>query len=238
MQDIGIFLNFANQVIQIPVNPTELKVELEGNNSNVEIIQLGEISILKNPKLQTISWDSWFPYESWFPGIRTKGGFKSSDFYVDYIQKIRTSRKPCQLVITGIDLDMDVSIESFSYSHKAGEHEDKYYSISLKEFRKYTISQIPTDASDLSRWGTKPGTTTQQPTPAPAPTPKEVTIGCDVILNGTVHYDSYGAKPGKTFSNYQGKVNFINKKGSHPYHVTTPSGGWLGWVLESAIQVV
>ena len=50
-------------------------------------------------------------------------------------------------------------------------------------------------------------------------------------------YDSYGAKPGKTFTNYKGKVNFINKKGTHPYHVTTPSGGWLGWVTAGSVTL-
>lgn len=237
INDIGIFLNYEDEVVQIPVNPSELQVSAEGNNKTVEIIQLGDISILKKRKLQTISWDSWFPYDSWFPSIRTKGQFKRPDFYVDYIEQIRDNCKPCRLIVTGIGINMQVSIEGFSYTHKAGEHEDKYYSISLKEWKPYKIIPVATDQSDLNRWGAKMGTTTQKPA-APAVAPKQVTIGCDVILNGTVHYDSYGAKPGKTFSNYKGKVNFINMKGSHPYHVTTPSGGWLGWVVSSAVQVV
>ena len=85
----------------------------------------------------------------------------------------------------------------------------------------------------LPRAKTEVGTV--HPAAKVTPTPKQITIGCDVVLNGRVHYDSYGAKPGKTFTNYRGKVNFINKKGSHPYHVTTPDGSWLGWVTAESV---
>jgi hypothetical protein len=66
-------------------------------------------------------------------------------------------------------------------------------------------------------------------------TPTNITIGSIVILNGRVHRNSYGAKPGKSFTNYKCKVNLINKKGSHPYHVTTMSGGHLGWVTKESV---
>lgn len=224
--DIGIFIEYNNEVVQIPVNPEKFNVASEGNNETMEIISLGEIVIPKKKKLSDISWDSFFPYESWHPAVRTKGSFKSSKFYLDFIDKIRDDCKPCHLTVTGIGFDEDVVIESFEYYHQAGDHEDTYYSISFKKYQNHSVSIL-----------SKPSA----PKPAPpstikvTPEPKEITIGCDVILNGRVHYDSYGAKPGKTFTNYRGKVNFINKKGSHPYHVTTPSGGWLGWVTKESV---
>ena len=128
--------------------------------------------------------------------------------------------------MTGIGFDDDVVIERFDYYHQAGDHEDTYYSIELKRYQSYTVSVISKQAA------------TGQLTEAKVtPAPTQITIGCDVILNGQVHYDSYGSKPGKTFKNYKGKVNLINKKGTHPYHVTTPSGGWLGWVTEGSVTL-
>ena len=59
-----------------------------------------------------------------------------------------------------------------------------------------------------------------------------------MIVNGQLHRDSYGAGPGQWRNNFKGKINFINLKGSHPYHVTTLSGGWQGWVLKDAVEVV
>lgn len=238
--DIGIFLTYEGQVVQFPVNPEKFEVESSTNNSDTEIIQIGDIVIPKLPKLETIRWESFFPYESWWTGVRTKGGFRSAQFYLNLINKIRTDCKPCRLTVTGIEVvggigyDHDVVIEDFTYYHQGGDHEDTYYSISFKEYKDYSISLLESPkAREKPKVVTDVGTV--QPQAPVTPAPKEITIGCDVILNGRVHYDSYGSKPGKTFTNYRGKVNLINKKGSHPYHVTTPSGGWLGWVTAGSV---
>lgn len=237
--DIGIFLEYEGEVVQIPVNPETFNVRVGGNNEVTEIISLGDIVIPKNKRLAEIEWESFFPYESWHPAVRTKGEFESAQFYLDFINKIRDDCKPCHLSVTGIGFDEDVVIEDFKYYHQAGDHEDTYYSISLKQYRHHRVSIIAKDvattdkskATDTTAVGTTP------PKSAAPIQPKDITIGCDVILNGRVHYDSYGSKPGKTFTNYKGKVNLINKKGTHPYHVTTPSGGWLGWVTEGSVKL-
>ena len=230
--DIGFFINYDGQVVQLPVNPEKVEVKFSGNNSTTEIIQLGEINLLKDRKLAEISFSSFFPQEDWFPAIRTRGQFKRPAFYKSFFERIQEDKKPCRLIITGLNITMKTSVENFSYYHQGGDHEDAYYSLDFKEYRDYHITQIPVDPS-LNR----PTAPAKSPTPQPAKpaTPAQITKGCDVILNGRVHYDSYGSKPGKTFSNYKGKVNFINMKGSHPYHVTTPSGGWLGWVTKESV---
>lgn len=240
--DIGIFFTYKNQVIQLPVNPEKVKVTVSGDNETVEVISLGEINRLKSRKLKEISFESFFPYDSWFPAIRTKGKFKRPKFYKKFFESLMNDRQPALLTITGLDIDMYVSIEDFEYYHQAGDHEDAYYSLELKEYVHHVIKEIPQGGSTLPSTSAA-DTSTAQKSPETTQivssiTPTEITVGCDVILNGTVHYDSYGSRPGKTFSNYKGKVNLINKKGSHPYHVTTPSGGWLGWVLESAVEIV
>ena len=234
--DIGIFIEYNGQVVQIPVNPSTFNVKTSGNNATSEIITLGEIVIPKKKKLSSISWECFFPYESWYPAIRTKGQFKSAQFYLDFINKIRDDCKPCHLTVTGIGFDDDVVIEKFDYYHQAGDHEDTYYSIELKRHQTYAVSVISKqDALGQLKNTTAVGTV--QPQSKESPKPTQITIGCDVILNGRVHYDSYGSKPGKTFKNYQGKVKLINKKGSHPYCVYTPSGEGLGWVTEGSVTL-
>ena len=221
--DIGIFIEYNGRVVQIPVNPATFSVTTEGNNVTTEIITLGEIIIPKKKRLSGISWESFFPYESWHPAIRTKRSFKSSDYYLKFLDKIRDDCKPCRLVVTGIGFDSEVVIDSFQYYHQAGDHEDTYYSIDFKTYRPYSVSVISrVEASKKIKNDVSPA-------------PKEITIGCNVILNGTVHYDSYGSKPGRTFTNYRGVVKLINKKGTHPYCVYTPSGGGLGWVTKESV---
>ena len=234
--DIGIFIEYNGQVVQIPVNPSTFNVKTSGNNSNSEIITLGEIVIPKKKKLSNISWECFFPYENWYPAIRTKNEFKSAQFYLDFINKIRDDCKPCHLTVTGIGFDDDAVIEKFDYYHQAGDHEDTYYSIELKRYQPYAVSVISKqDASGQLKNTTAVGTV--QPQSKELPEPTQITIGCDVILNGPVHSDSYDSNPGETFKNYQCKVSLVNKKGSHPYHVTTPGGRWLGWASERSVAL-
>lgn len=235
--DIGIFIEYSGVVIQIPVNPQTFNVKTGGNNATMEIITLGEIVIPKKKKLSSISWESFFPYESWHPYIRTKNLFVKPAFYLKFLEKIRDDCKPCHLTVTGIGFDDDVVIEDFEYHHQAGDHEDTYYSITFKKYQPYAVSVISkAAASDQLKKTTAVGTVAIQASVTPKP--QQITIGCDVILNGTVHSDSYGSNPGKTFTNYRGKVNLVNKKGSHSYHVTTPSGDWLGWVTKESVVLV
>lgn len=229
--DIGFFINYDNQVVQLPVNPEKVTVTYSGNSTTKEVIKLGDVNLLKDRKLAQISFESFLPQEDWFPSVRTRGEFKKPEFYKLYIDKIQMAKKPCRLVITGLDISMKCSIENFEFYHQGGDHEDAYYSLDFKEYRDYHITEVPVTVTK------KPTTTNKKPTPPPAKPvpPAKITKGCSVILNGRVHYDSYGSKPGKTFKNYKGKVNFINTKGSHPYHVTTPDGGWLGWVTKESV---
>lgn len=229
--DIGIFIEYGGRVVQIPVNPSKFTVSTEGNNATTEIITLGEIVLPKKQKLSSITWESFFPHEAWFPAVRTKGSFESAQFYLDFIEKIRDDCKPCHLTVTGIGYDDKVVVDSFEYYHQGGDHEDTYYSITFTQYRPYTISVLSKTTTTTS---TK---TTTASSSKKAVAPSQITVGCDVILNGRVHYDSYGSKPGKTFTNYKGKINLINLQGSHPYHVTTPSGGWLGWVTKGSVKL-
>lgn len=227
--DIEFYIAYGDRLIQLPVNPDKISVSFKGNNSTTEIIKLGEINILKDRKLREISFKSFFPYSESFPGIRILSQFRDPKYYKEFLQKIMDDKKPCRLIVTGIDLTLKCSVEQFEYYHQAGDHEDAYYSLSLKEYRDYSITPINNGASSASIKLSNASTSVKSVSPS------SITVGCDVILNGRVHYDSYGAKPGKTFKNYRGKVNLINKKGSHPYHITTPSGGWLGWVTAESV---
>lgn len=235
--DIGIFIEHGNMVVQIPVNPEKFTVSTGGNNSTVDIIALGEVVIPRTPKLSSISWESFFPYESWSPMIRTAGKFESADFYLDLLEELREECKPFHLTVTGIGFDDDVVIESFDYYHQAGDHEDTYYSITLKKYQPYSVTVVSKEdiENDLNKDNPSDDSSGKTP-PSTTVNPTDITIGCEVYLNGRVHKDSYGSKPGKTYTNYKCKVSLINKKGSHPYHVVTPSGSALGWVTKKSLS--
>lgn len=227
----SIFMEEGNLVIQFPVNPTEISLVRSGNNETIEVVKLGEITIPKGSKLATTEFSSFLPAQNNYPFILTKNKFERPNFYIKFIEERMRIKKPIRFIVSDTNINMLMLIDDFEYVYVAGT-DDVNFSVSLKEYREVKVKEVKiSDYQD-----------TRKPEPVPVKRPptttKAVTKNCNVILNGRVHRDSWGKGPGKTFKNYKGKVNFIEKKNKYCYHVTTPSGGWLGWVLPECVEVV
>lgn len=127
----------AGKEIIIPVLPSKLKVTSAGDNDTDTVLGLGEVLILRQKRLRTVSWDSFCPAHSapYAPGVITPP--------LELIRAIQTARdalQPVRLLITGTDLDINVrmGIESFDYEERSGELGDLYYSIKLSEWKDYS----------------------------------------------------------------------------------------------------
>ena len=230
---IRFFFEFENQVVQLPVNPEEIVVKSGGNNKTEEIVKLGEINILREKKLKTISFECFFPKDSSPPYVLTKGKFEDRNFYLEFFEKIRDSKKPCRFIISDTKINMLVSIEDFDSGYKSGD-EDLHYRISIKEYRPHEAKvvkiKLPENKSEPAK---------VTPPPAAPPRPKTgFAIGDTVIADGKYWYTSYGDSPYGTFNNFTGKISHIvaDKNRKYRYHITTPSGGYRGWVAESQIK--
>ena len=131
------------------------------------------------------------------------------------------------------DTNITVSLEDYKIDEDAAaQGYDLMVAINLKQWREYGTKTI---AISFPKAGEAPKATVENPRKGNAAV---IGIGSAVVVNGRLHTSSYGEGPGKSLSNYMGKVNFINNKGSHPYHVTDMSGGWLGWVLTGDVTAV
>ena len=226
---IGIFIEYDKEVIQFPINPEEINISIEGNNDKTEVVKLGEVNIIKDKKLSNIEFEGFFPFDNYHPAILTKNEFQPPKFYIDFIDKIRTNKSPIRLVISDLNINLMVSIDDFEYKHIAGT-EDIDYSISFSEYKQLKVTPV-TISNDV------PNKDNNQS--RPPSTEKKVTVGCEVIVNGRLHRDSFGKGPGKTLKNYYGKLNFVKTDNrSHPYHVTSLNGGWMGWVTKQSVKVI
>lgn len=227
---IRFFIEFESLVVQLPVNPEELKIVGSGNNKTQEIIKLGEINILRQVKLKECSISSFFPANADAPYVLTKGKFEEPKFYLDLFTKIRDSKKPCRLSVYGTEINFLAAIESFEYTRKGGDP-DIYYTLALKEYRPYSARVVVIKEA-----------TPQAAPKAEVATPQRAktgfAIGDTVKVNGKYWYTSYGDSPFGNFSNFTGKISHIvsDKSRKYRYHITTTSGGWRGWVSESQIS--
>ncbi len=229
---IRFFFEFNNQVVQLPVNPEEIMITSSGNNKTEEIVKLGEINLLRQKKLETLVIESFLPNDADAPYVLTKGKFQKPQFYMDFFENIRKEKKPFRFIISDTKINMLAAIEDLEYGLKAGDP-DIHYSLSIKEYRPFSskVVKITLPANKAEPTKVTPPPATERPKTGFA-------IGDTVIANGNYWYTSYGDNPHGTFNNFTGKISHIvaDKNRKYRYHITTPSGGYRGWVAENQIK--
>ena len=102
----------------LPIAPPKLSVKINNANETVTLINEGEINILKKAELTDIEFECRIPQEK-YPFAVYKSGFKGADYFLDYFESLKTSKKPFQFIVcrkrpTGkrlFDTNIKVSME-------------------------------------------------------------------------------------------------------------------------------
>ncbi len=228
--------DFYMDKILLPVAPDKLIISSKSGNRTINLINEGQASIIKKPELAEVEFECLLPAER-YPFARYLDGFRKPSFYIGKLKELKEAGRAFQFIAArngaaGAPLfstNMTVTLEDYRLSESAGDLFDVTAQIRLREYREFKAKVVRIEGLTVDPPPDRPPSTVQT-----AP----IGIGSEVIVNGRLFKNSYGAAPGRTLSNYRGKINFINMKGSHPYHVTTPQGGWLGWVLAEAVKAV
>lgn len=132
-----IWLNKDKDKFRLPVNPPSFQVTNTQNNTSIEVQSTGEVNLIGTTGLMGIEISSFFPVKE-YSFVQYKPFPKPYDC-VDKIKKwIKT---PIQLIITGTNLNIPVTIESFSHSEEDGSG-DVSFSITLKEYRTVAYKTI------------------------------------------------------------------------------------------------
>lgn len=224
--------------VLLPIAPKSIKIGFSSQNKTLNLINHGEINILKDPGLLDIEFDAMLPNTK-YPFSIYKDGFESADKFIDKINKLKTDKKPFQFIVTRtrpdgtplFNTNIKVSLEEYEINEDAEEGFDVILSIKLKQYKPFGTKKIKIEKSKDE--DNKQEAKVEEKREADE---SKIMIGSDVIVNGRLHRDSYGKGPGQTRTNYKGKINLINEKGSHPYHVTTPEGSHLGWVTKDSVK--
>lgn len=144
---ISFFAKYKDRLIQLPVNPEDITINGTSNNSTVDTVGQGEISNIGFPGLKELTISSFFPKR--YTGelyINTGGQFEEPDFYITFFEDIKKAREPFRLIITDLDINMLVSIESFSNTYAYGT-DDVDYELELKEYKEHNIRILKATAS-------------------------------------------------------------------------------------------
>lgn len=127
--------------LKLPITPSKIETKIKGNNKSVNLINEGDINILKLPGLTEISFTALLP--------NSKYPFSLNDtkpiVFLDEFEKLKTEKKPFQFVVIRTDYkseilfhtDMMVSLEDYTITEDAKNGLDLSVSIKLKQFKEY-----------------------------------------------------------------------------------------------------
>ena len=131
---------------QLPVKPSEYTINVAHRNTQVNVIQLGDINLIGKTGLREISLSSFFPAKNY--NFSNNSGRKEPLAYVKKIEKWRQSGEPIRVIITGV-LNMECTVESFSYGERDATG-DIYYTATLKEYKKIKLKKATVQISTRS----------------------------------------------------------------------------------------
>lgn len=144
MSDYGIWLSFNNQEegFQIPVMPEQIEIGDAGQGQTYDVVGLGQINVIKSPKLTEYGWSSEFPGQR-YPWV-TVDELLPASMYVQHLLKWMATKRPIRFVFTGptFDINTPASIESFTWKEVAGSEGDIAYTIKFRKYVFYAAQKV------------------------------------------------------------------------------------------------
>ncbi len=155
--------NAGTDKIRLPVLPEKITISHSAGNDSVSVVGVGEITVIQDRKAIEIEFSCHFP-AVYHQGCNYKE-ISPPSFYKDKIVQWKSDTSPVKFIVTGSDINMFCSIESFTYYEQGGDPDTLYYTIKLKEYRSATIRKIDTTPVITPEPPTTPTPPTTTPTP-------------------------------------------------------------------------
>lgn len=140
----------------LPVTPSALEITINNQNKTMNLINDGQINILKSALLSDISFDCMIPQTN-YPFAVYSSSYLGAKFYLDKFEKLKTQKKPFQFIVSRTSpngkllfaTNITVSMEEYSIKEDAEEGLDLTVSITLKQYKPYStkIAKIEKDAN-------------------------------------------------------------------------------------------
>lgn len=236
----GLFFTRGSDVVRLPFNPSTLPVDGEGDNGTYNVLGIGQIIIPRIPNLRKITISSFFPGQP-YAWVLNTGSFEPPEFFVNFFRSAMEDGDvllytPVRYYEDGTpymtsDTGMDVIVTDFNVEERGGETGDFYYELTLSEYRDYSPQTVEIGDVGGSRQASS------QPTRRTGS--GEIVVGSTCIANGNWYYTSYGDEPHGNGNGRRVVVSrIVDSTRARPIHVTTESGGALGWMRKSDLEVV
>lgn len=135
--------------ILLPVAPKKLSTKIANQNKTINLINDGEINILKKAGLTEINFDVLLPNVK-YPFAVYKSTFQNAAYFLENLEKLKIEQKPFQFIVSRkmpngkilYDTNMKVSLEDYTINEDATEGFDSTVTIKLKQYKEYSTKTV------------------------------------------------------------------------------------------------
>ncbi len=194
--------DFYLDKILLPVAPSKLQVKIKNANKTINLINDGEINIIKKPGLSEVSFDILIPHVK-YPFAVYKNGYKDAKYFLGEIEKLKVNMKPLQFIVSRrkpngtvlFDTNMKVTLEEYTIKEDAGEGFDVIVTIKLKQYREYATKTMKITIKQYKPIAVEVPARPAPTAPAPATTSRTYTVKRgDCLWNIAKKYYGNGSK--------------------------------------------
>lgn len=171
--------------VLLPITPSKIQTKIKNQNKTINLINDGEINILKSPGLTEISFDVLLPQVK-YPFAIYPNGFRQADFYLNKFEELKINGTVFQFICSRVspagnllfDTNMKVTLEDYRILEDATQGLDIKVRVNLKQYKDYGTKtvNIVTKPKEVT---TKPVVVASVSTPRPAetaPKPRTYTV--------------------------------------------------------------
>lgn len=141
-------------LLTFPITPSELTINVGSNNKVINLINEGDVNILKSPSLIEVEFKARFPMRK-YPYSRKVSGFQT---YHDVFKKLKEEKKSFRFIVARStpngsrtwDTNISMSLESYEIYESADEGDDVIITFELKQYKDYGVKTLKTTSSSKS----------------------------------------------------------------------------------------
>lgn len=164
--------------MMLPIPPAKMNVKVNNKNKTINLINEGEVNIIKAQGLTEISFDARLPnqnypfadYDTSFSSSLTSKltgsnfSFKKADYFLDNFKTSKLSNLPVRLIITRMrnwqllfDTNMLVTLEDYGINEDADNGFDLVVPLRFKQYRPYGTKEceVTTDENGVQHISVK-----------------------------------------------------------------------------------
>ena len=132
--------------VRLPVTPSKLDTKIKSNNKTINLINEGDVNVLKLPGLTELSFEALIPQVK-YPCASTT---YNASYYLSKLEGLKSSKKPFQFIVIRtnpsgkmlFNTNIKVSLEDYTISEDAKNGLDLKITIKLKQYKAYSTKTV------------------------------------------------------------------------------------------------